>query len=132
MNECNNIISVKNLITYLPLDVKLRRLLIWYEQHKSEVLPKHQHYLSCQFRLFDSMNQLKLIDSTAMKHSEKNALLHGLVRAKMTWRNYKKLKENRQQPITKFFKPKKQHDRDCKWIDRYEDEDKDEVKLKKH
>lgn len=30
----------------------------------------------------------------------------GLLKANMTWKQYKKLVDNRQQPITKFFKPK--------------------------
>jgi|Transcript_3680 hypothetical protein len=100
--------SGKKLVTFSSLDMKLRRLLIWYLQHKDDVLPEHQQHINSQFRLFDifSKNKLKLIDITTMKYSEKNALLIGLLKANMTWKQYKKLVDNRQQPITKFFKPK--------------------------
>lgn len=99
--------SGKKLVTFSSLDMKLRRLLIWYLQHKDDVLPEHQQQINSQFRLFDiSANKLKLIDITTMKYSEKNALLIGLLKANMTWKQYKKLVDNRQQPITKFFKPK--------------------------
>lgn len=106
----NNMIigSPGTLVTFSSLDMKLRRLLIWYLRYKDDVLPEHQQHLNRQYRLFDivSQSKLKLIDSTTMKYSEKNALLKDLVKANVTWKKYKRLEDNKQQPITKFFKPK--------------------------
>lgn len=110
LNNTDTIVgSGQKLVTFSSLDMKLRRLLVWYLQHKDEVLQEHQLYLNSHCRLFDIINKnnLKLIHSSTMKHSEKNALLKGLLKANMTWRKYNNLVENKQQPITKFFKPKK-------------------------
>ena len=96
-NTMNN-----KLTTYSLTDAKLRRLLSWYREQKQkgkgDILPIHQQYLDL------SLSQLRMVDISKMRYLEKIGWIKLLGAAEKKWRKYNKLLDNKQQPITKFFK----------------------------
>jgi hypothetical protein len=84
------------LTTFSSIDAKLKRLLLWYQRHENEILPIHQECIN--------INQLRSVDISKMRYSEKKEWTKALTEARIRWRKYRKLDDKRQQPITKFFK----------------------------
>jgi hypothetical protein len=85
------------LTTFSSTDAKLRQLFCWYQQHKREILPTYQKFLS----------RLNIIDITKLRYSEKIAWIKALRAAKKTWKKYKLVNDKKQPLITKFFKDNK-------------------------
>ena len=107
MKVQNSIRKGNKLTTFSSTDAKLNRFLLWYERHKHELVKKQENEednkQEYQYLLL-LLSQFRLLDSTKMKYSEKNALLKALIAAKKAWGVYRKLEDNQQHPITKFFK----------------------------
>jgi hypothetical protein len=104
--------------TYSVMDAKLKKLIVWYHHHKMEISPidqDHQDRDCLRHNL--CLRQLKLldidigIDISKMRYSEKKDWIKMLSATKKTWNNYKMLDNSKQQPITKFFKPKKDEEK---------------------
>jgi RNA processing factor Prp31 len=89
--------------TFTCKDAKLRRLLLWYQHHESELgscIPKHYY----------SQLRVRVTDVTKLRYTEKNELVHVLEAAETSLRRFRKQKEEgnarskfKQQPITNYF-----------------------------
>ena len=85
-----NVGGRKRMMTFTPIDAKLRRLLYWYHKHIADV----------------SVDNI-----SSLKHSEKQERINVLIEAETTWRAKQKMQrhtkqQQQQQQITKFFKIK--------------------------
>lgn len=95
--------------TFTCKDAKLRRLLLWYQHHESELgscIPKHYH----------PQLRVRVTDVTKLRYTEKNELVHVLEAAETSLRRFRKQKEEgnarskfKQQPITDYFFAKEVH-----------------------
>ena len=96
--------------TFTCKDAKLRRLLLWYQHHESELgscIPKHYH---------PQLVRVRVTDVTKLRYTEKNELVHVLEAAETSLRRFRKQKEEgnarskfKQQPITNYFFAKEVH-----------------------
>ena len=84
------------LTTFTPTDAKLGRLLMWYHRHSDESLCIHNQHLGL-------LSQLKTGDINKMRYTEKNRWVILLKAVETRWRMCKKLRVNKQLPITDFF-----------------------------
>jgi hypothetical protein len=95
--------------TFTCKDAKLRRLLLWYQHHESELvlcIPKHYY----------SQLRVRVTDITKLRYTEKNKLVYVLEAAQSSLRRFRKQKEEgnarskfKQQSITNYFFAKEVH-----------------------
>jgi len=100
MTKSHPIHSFK-LITYSCKDAKLRRLILWYQQHKSKLLLHLPELYAHAFHL-------EKVDSESvnkMRYTNKSELIWILEAAETTWKKYRHQKKSKlkQQHITKFL-----------------------------
>jgi len=89
------------LTTYSCKDAKLRRLILWYQQHKSKLLLHLPELYAHAFHL-------EKVDSESvnkMRYTNKSELIWILEAAETTWKKYRHQKKSKlkQQHITKFL-----------------------------
>lgn len=89
------------LTTFSCMDAKLRRLILWYQQHKSELLLQLPELYAHAFHL-------EKVDSASvnkMRYTKKSELILILEAALIRWKKYRHQKKSKlkQQHITKFL-----------------------------